>query len=43
MGSARVGAVPPARAFVIRLCRFSRRPKTVDAYARNLEIGVVPS
>jgi len=34
---ARVGAVPAARAFVIRLCRFSRRPKTVDAYARNLE------
>src|SRR5438132_1211448 len=25
-----------ARAFVIRLRRFSRRPKTVDAYARNL-------
>jgi integrase/recombinase XerD len=33
----RVCAVPPARAFVIRLCRFSRRPKTVDAYARNLD------
>jgi integrase/recombinase XerD len=33
----RVSAVPPARAFVIRLCRFCRRPKTVDAYARNLE------
>lgn len=33
----RVSAVPPARAFVIRLYRFSRRPKTVDAYARNLD------
>jgi site-specific recombinase XerD len=33
----RVRAVAPARAFVIRLCRFSRRPKTVDAYARNLD------
>jgi hypothetical protein len=33
----RVGAVPPACAFVIRLCRFCRRPKTVDAYARNLD------
>ena len=33
----RVGAVPPACAFVIRLYRFCRRPKTVDAYARNLE------
>ena len=32
----RVSAVPHARAFVIRLRRFSRRPKTVDAYARNL-------
>src|SRR4051794_24693868 len=32
----RVTAEPHARAFVIRLCRFSRRPKTVDAYARNL-------
>src|SRR5215211_4120915 len=33
----RVGAVPAARAFVIRLRKLSRRPKTVDAYARNLE------
>src|SRR5437667_3658119 len=33
----RVSAVVAARAFVIRLRRFSRRPKTVDAYARNLE------
>ena len=33
----RVSSLPQARAFVIRLCRFSRRPKTVDAYARNLE------
>ena len=32
----RVSAVPHARAFVIRLRRFSRRSKTVDAYARNL-------
>jgi integrase/recombinase XerD len=33
----RVGAVLAARAFVIRLRKLSRRPKTVDAYARNLE------
>ena len=33
----RVGALAPARAFVIRLSRFSRRPKTIDAYARNLD------
>src|SRR6266536_2654036 len=33
----RVSSLPQARAFVVRLCRFSRRPKTVDAYARNLE------
>src|SRR5215470_14056036 len=33
----RVGAVPAARAFVVRLRKLSRRPKTVDAYARNLE------
>ena len=32
-----VSGVPPACAFVIRLCRFSRRPKTIDAYARNLD------
>jgi integrase/recombinase XerD len=32
-----VSGVPPARAFLIRLCRFSRRPKTIDAYARNLD------
>src|SRR5919201_4075081 len=33
----RVNAAPPARAFVLRLHRLSRRPKTVDAYARNLQ------
>jgi len=33
----RVNAAPPARAFVLRLHRLSRRPKTVAAYARNLE------
>src|SRR5579859_1791343 len=33
----RVSAVAPACAFVIRLCKFSRRPKTIDAYARNLD------
>jgi len=33
----RVGVVPAAHAFVIRLGRLSRRPKTVDAYARNVE------
>jgi site-specific recombinase XerD len=33
----RVSAVPAACAFVVRLRRFSRRLKTVDAYARNLE------
>ena len=33
----RVNAAPHARAFVLRLHRLSRRPKTVDAYARNLE------
>src|SRR5438552_10136510 len=33
----RIRAARPARAFVIRLRRFSRRPKTVDAYARNLD------
>jgi site-specific recombinase XerD len=33
----RVCGVPAARAFVIRLCRLSRRPKTVDAYARDLD------
>jgi site-specific recombinase XerD len=32
-----VSAVPHARAFVLRLHKLSRRPKTVDAYARNLE------
>jgi site-specific recombinase XerD len=44
----RVNAAPSARAFVLRLHRFSRRPKTVDAYARNLErflgwLGDVPT
>src|SRR6266700_3028796 len=33
----RVNAALPVRAFVLRLHRLSRRPKTVDAYARNLE------
>jgi integrase/recombinase XerD len=33
----RVNGVPAARAFVIRLHKLSRRPKTIDAYARNLE------
>jgi integrase/recombinase XerD len=32
-----VAASAPARAFVTRLQQFSRRPKTVDAYARNLD------
>jgi integrase/recombinase XerD len=32
-----VAATQPARAFVLRLRQFSRRPKTVDAYARNLD------
>ena len=32
-----VAATPPARAFVVRLYRLARRPKTVDAYARNLD------
>jgi site-specific recombinase XerD len=30
-------ATAPARAFVLRLHQLSRRPKTVDAYARNLD------
>jgi integrase/recombinase XerD len=33
----RVTATPAARAFVVRLGQFSRRPKTVAAYARNLD------
>src|SRR5215475_5852979 len=33
----RVSRVPAARAFVIRLSRLARRPKTVDAYARDLD------
>ncbi len=32
-----VTAVPPAQAFIIRLHHLSRRPKTIDAYARNLD------
>ena len=32
-----VAGTPEARAFVLRLCQFSRSPKTVDAYARNLD------
>ena len=32
-----VAATAEARAFVVRLRQFSRRPKTIDAYARNLD------
>ncbi|MGH2353976.1 MAG: tyrosine-type recombinase/integrase [Chloroflexota bacterium] len=32
-----VAATPPARAFLVRLRQFGRRPKTIDAYARNLD------
>ena len=32
-----VGVTEPARAFILRLHQLSRRPKTVDAYARNLD------
>ncbi len=32
-----VAATPQARAFIVRLCQFSRCPKTLDAYARNLD------
>lgn len=32
-----VAVTQHARAFIIRLHQFSRRPKTVDAYARNLD------
>src|SRR3989442_12769430 len=32
-----VRAAPAARVFVVRLGQFSRRPKTIDAYARNLD------
>jgi len=32
-----VAGAPHARAFIVRLCHLSRRPKTVDAYARNLD------
>ena len=32
-----VAAIPHARAFIRRLCQLCRRPKTVDAYARNLD------
>jgi integrase/recombinase XerD len=32
-----VATVPHARAFIARLRQLSRRPKTVDAYARNLD------
>jgi site-specific recombinase XerD len=32
-----VAAAPQARAFIIRLRHLSRRPKTIDAYARNLD------
>ncbi len=31
-----VAATPHARAFLVRLGQFGRRPKTIDAYARNL-------
>jgi len=33
----RVASTPQARGFVARLQQFSRRPKTIDAYARNLD------
>ncbi len=32
-----VAALPQARAFVVRLRQLARRPKTIDAYARNLD------
>ena len=32
-----VATAAHARAFILRLCQFSRRPKTIDAYARNLD------
>jgi len=32
-----VARTPQARGFVVRLQQFSRRPKTIDAYARNLD------
>jgi site-specific recombinase XerD len=32
-----VASIPQARAFVVRLQQFSRRPKTIDAYARHLD------
>ena len=32
-----VACTPYARAFILRLCQFPRSPKTVDAYARNLD------
>jgi integrase/recombinase XerD len=32
-----VAGAPHARAFIVRLRQFSRRPKTIDAYARNLD------
>jgi len=32
-----VAGTPAARAFIDRLRRFGRRPKTLDAYARNLD------
>ena len=32
-----VAGTPAARAFLDRLRRYGRRPKTLDAYARNLD------
>ena len=32
-----VARTPQARGFVVRLQQFARRPKTIDAYARNLD------
>jgi len=32
-----VAAIEQARAFIVRLRQFARRPKTIDAYARNLD------
>ena len=37
-----VAATEPARAFILRLHQLSRRPKTVDAYARNLDRFLAP-
>jgi hypothetical protein len=33
----RMASTPPARAFIVRLQHFARRPKPSDAYARHLD------